>query len=175
MIHSVWDWNKVHYNYYKSRLPASVGGWRPLTGLGISGPSRVKRGNTLGEQVGADIEQVLPFLPADAKYVGSGPQAIGQVCRKRPNRRALSDDAAPPVPPNDTLLPDEIKTLRDKLKSETRYYRAQTLSAFLLGLSLGSYTAKFRTVTTVGFAVSALLLGLAAVPQHPPVKLTKDA
>lgn len=177
MIHSVWDWNKVHYNYYKSNLPASVGGWRPLTGLGIQTNRRGVRNNTsLGAQVGLDIEAALPYLPAGAKRIGSGPQAVGQLCRRRPNPARLGSTDAPAEtpPPNGQLLPTEVEQLRSKLLSESKYYRTQTLSAFLLGLSLGSYTAKFRTITTIGFAVSALLVGLAANPAGRPVKLTKD-
>jgi hypothetical protein len=185
VIHSVWDWNKVHYDYYKSSLPASVGGWKPLTGLGIqTNRSAVRHNNTVGSQVGMDIEAALPYLPASAKRIGSGPQAVGQLCRRRPNvtRLGLADTAAPadsgttPAQEGDAaqIVPAEVLELQKKLKSETSYYRTQTLSAFLLGLSLGSYAARFRTITTIGFAVSALLVGLSANSQGKPVKLTKD-
>lgn len=83
MQHSVWNWDKVQYDYFQSNTPNSVGGWRPLTGLGVPTRSNVRsRGG-----VGVDIEAVLPSLPVGAKYIGSGPQAVGQICRRRPMRQ----------------------------------------------------------------------------------------
>jgi len=76
--HSVWNWDKVQYDYYTSNTPNSVGGWRPLTGLGVPARSRVRGRN----DVGVDIEAVLPPLPRGARWIGVGPQAVGQICRR---------------------------------------------------------------------------------------------
>lgn len=75
MIHSAWDWDQGCYHYFRSPIPASVGGWKPLTGLGI----RPRSAN--GASVGVHIEEALPLLPRNAVYVGSGAQAVGQLVR----------------------------------------------------------------------------------------------
>lgn len=100
------------------------------------------------------------------QYIGSGRRALGYPFQ------SIGEDAIP-APTGDgspvVVVADEIAELRGKLKHESKYYQTQTLSAFLLGLSLGAYTAKYKAVTTAAFAVSALLVGLAANTQGQPV------
>ena len=64
---------------------------------------------------------------------------------------------------------DKITSLQSALKQESKYYQTQTISAFLFGLALGAHTAKFKAVTTVVFALSALLVGLSANSAGQPV------
>ena len=84
MICSAWDWHRLRYDYYRCPGVASVGGWKPLTGLGIQNTKRPARG------VGIDIEAALPVLPRGAVYVGSGLNAVGQVVRPVPRRPVSS-------------------------------------------------------------------------------------
>jgi hypothetical protein len=137
MNHSVWNWDKVRYDYYESSQKASIGGWNPLTGLGIPSPINKK-----GSPIGVDIEDALPPLPADAKYVGSGPRAIGQVCRRR--RRALGADAP-------------------ETRANTSVMRvAPEIPAFLAGLSVGAFVFKSRPIIMGAVVLSTLLFGIAA-------------
>jgi hypothetical protein len=135
MKHSVWDWDKVRYNYYVSAQPASIGGWNPLTGLGLPPPINKK-----GSPIGVDIEEALPLLPPDAKYVGSGPQAIGQVCR-RP-RPQLGEVPGNPSPPATSISPE--------------------IPAFLAGLSVGAFVFKSKPIIMGAVVLSTLLFGIAA-------------
>lgn len=137
MLHSVWDWNKVRYDYYKSDLPASIGGWNPLTGLGI--PSKF---NKTGSPIGIDIEDALPELPESAVHTGSGPQAIGQVCRRR-RGNALAISGLGATSDNPHFTPNEV-------------------GAFLAGLALGSFVWKHRTLSVLALGMSALMVGVAA-------------
>lgn len=137
MNHSVWDWSKVRYDYYKSGQKASIGGWNPLTGLGLPSPI-----NKSGSPIGVDIEDALPMLPADAKYVGSGPQAIGQICRRQ--RAQVGSDAvtAPPESFEPLVVPE--------------------IPAFLAGLSVGAFVFKSKPIIMGAVVLSTLLFGIAA-------------
>ena len=134
MNHSVWNWNKVLYDYYESPQKASIGGWNPLTGLGLPPPV-----NKTGSPIGVDIEDALPQLPRDARYVGSGPQAIGQVCR-RPRSGLGADESAGP---HKHLVPPEVP-------------------AFLAGLSVGAFVFKSKPIIMGVVVLSTLLFGMAA-------------
>lgn len=132
MIHSVWDWDRLRYDYYRSPRYASVGGWKPLTGLGI--PATPKK----QVPVGVDIEDVLPVLPPDAVLIGHGVQAAGQVCRRPKPGTPVSGI---------TDMPDEHRKL---------------LQSFLFGMGAGALIGKFSFITIGGLTLGALLLGLGA-------------
>jgi hypothetical protein len=90
MICSVWDWHRLEYDYYSCPEPVLLGGWKPLTGLGI------RQGGNLTENshpVGIDIEDALPDLPPNCKLVGKGTIAKGQVCIIR-NKATLGQTTA---------------------------------------------------------------------------------
>lgn len=148
MKHSVWSWDKVRYDYYVSPYKASVGGWNPLTGLGLPSPSPI---NKNGSPIGVDIEDALPPLPPNARYVGSGPRAIGQVCR-RVKKGLGAADAPPAAAPASTItIPDEIP-------------------AFLAGLSVGAFVFKSKPIVMGAVVLSTLLFGIAAGAKSNGVK-----
>lgn len=79
---SVWDWDRLGYDYYRVPGANSVGGWQALKGLGV------REGGIRDHGVGVDIEDMLPLLPKEAVWVGRGYQAEGRVCvRNRPKLR----------------------------------------------------------------------------------------
>jgi hypothetical protein len=135
-MHSVWDWDKVRYDYYRSDRPASIGGWNPLTGLGI--PPKV---NTTGSPIGIDIEDALPELPSGAVHTGTGAQAVGQVCR-RPGSSLGAVDAG-----------------------SSRHFTRNEISAYLAGFALGGFVWEQKAVATLALALAALVVG-ASAGQH---------
>ena len=138
MNHSVWNWGKVRYDYYQSPQQASIGGWNPLTGLGLPPPV-----NKNGSPIGVDIEDALPMLPRNAKYVGSGPQAIGQICRRPRGQVGTTDPAnAPPAAEEHIVVPE--------------------IPAFLAGLSVGAFIFKSKPIIMGAVVLSTLLFGIAA-------------
>lgn len=144
MQHSVWDWDQVRYDYYESPQVASIGGWNPLTGLGI--PTKV---NKSGSPIGLDIEAALPVLPRDAVYKGSGVQAIGQICRRQPV--AVGD------------ITDAPAALATKVEAALPVdFDKDEIAAFIGGVALGSFVAGQKSVSTLVLAVSALFIGLSA-------------
>ena len=143
MKHSVWDWHHVRYDYYESPLKTSIGGWNPLTGLGI--PTKINKSRS---PIGIDIEAALPLLPRDAVFRGTGVQAVGQVCR-RPSVVA-GVGVAPPV----------VDKTVDPVTE--RHLHMGEVAAFLGGMALGSVVARQKTITTLVIAFSSLLLGLSA-------------
>lgn len=139
VVHSVWDWKKLRYDYYVTPVQASVGGWKPLTGLGM--PS-AKVALTHGESpVGVDIEDVLPVLPSDARRVGQGVLARGQVCVHSPLRRAVGEIESRPTP---SRRPDTLTHL----------------SLFLAGMSAGAFFGKVNPVMIAALTTGALLTGI---------------
>lgn len=139
MVHSVWDWKKLRYDYYVTPVQASVGGWKPLTGLGM--PS-AKVALAHGESpVGVDIEDVLPVLPRDARLVGRGVIARGQVCVHSPLQRAVGEIESPPA------VPARVDTLTH-------------LSIFLAGMSAGAFFGRVNPVMVVALTTGALLTGI---------------
>lgn len=74
-IVSSWDWDNLRYDYYRVPGDMSIGGWRPLTGLGVL------RGGNSSKSVGVDLEAALPELPAGAVHLGFGDRAVGMVVK----------------------------------------------------------------------------------------------
>ena len=78
MLASVWDWGRLEYDYYEVPGASSdLGGWKPLTGLGIRKKSRQS-----SQALGASLESILPKLPTSARKVGHGVQARGTIMVK---------------------------------------------------------------------------------------------
>jgi hypothetical protein len=86
-IVSVWDWDKLHYDYYEIPGSPNVGGFKRLDGLGIQ-----KKRHDDGS-MGIDVEDALPSLPKNARKIGDGIQARGTICVKRHGlpKRGLGD------------------------------------------------------------------------------------
>jgi len=80
-IGSVWDWERLEYDYYRVPTSSNLGGFEQLDGLGISKKPLAKG------VMGIDIEDALPPLPKGSSKVGSGVQAKGRIYRgtKTPN------------------------------------------------------------------------------------------
>ena len=77
-VASVWDWGRLEYDYYDVPGKAQdIGGWRPLTGLGIR---KAQRGSS--SSVGVSLDSVLPVLPSRSRLMGRGTQARGAVMVK---------------------------------------------------------------------------------------------
>ena len=74
-VGSVWDWERLEYDYYKVPGSANLGGFEQLDGLGIS-----KKPTPAGS-MGIDIEDALPKLPRGSSKIGSGVQARGRIYR----------------------------------------------------------------------------------------------
>ena len=74
-IVSSWDWDNLRYDYYRVPGDMSIGGWRPLTGLGVA------QGGSSSKSVGVDLEAALPELPAGAVHLGFGSRAVGTVVK----------------------------------------------------------------------------------------------
>jgi len=71
---SVWNWNRLDYDYYETPAPSDLGGWGTLGGLGISGVQS-------SSQLGIDIEDALPTLPKGSRKTGTGTQAKGRIMK----------------------------------------------------------------------------------------------
>jgi hypothetical protein len=70
VIYSVWKQASGTYDYYESS--------REQPTLNVEKPSHIRGSSTLG----ATVLQAAWPLPADAKLVGSGEQAVGRVAAK---------------------------------------------------------------------------------------------
>lgn len=149
MNHSVWDWDKVRYNYYESPGKASVGGWNPLTGLGLPPPI-----NKNGSPIGIDIELALPLLPPNARYVGHGPQAIGQVCRRRPLTR-----------PQVSGVAGQLGASSDANKTENPIEISE-IAAFIGGMSVGAFVFRHSSLALLAVTLSTLLFGVSTGMNH---------
>ena len=73
-IASVFNWDRLDYDYYRTPEKADLGGWHTLSGLGVGGS------NTPGS-LGIDIEDALPVLPQGSKKIGKGHNAKGRIMR----------------------------------------------------------------------------------------------
>tara|TARA_Y100001937_G_scaffold122410_1_gene183115 strand:- start:176 stop:511 length:336 start_codon:yes stop_codon:yes gene_type:complete len=71
---SVWNWDRLDYDYYRTPEKADLGGWHTLSGLGVGG---VTDKNALG----IDIEDALPILPKGSKKIGRGVKAKGRIMK----------------------------------------------------------------------------------------------
>lgn len=138
MIHSVWDWKRLRYDYYQSPTEASIGGWKPLTGLGTPGAG--PKGG-----VGIDIEDALPTLPPDARPVGHGIQAVGQVCVRRAPIGVVVGVGAVEVP---GVFGDPSNRL--------------AFQAFLVGFGTGALLGKFKLALLLALAGGAIAVGVSA-------------
>lgn len=84
MIASVWDWEGLCYDYYEVPGYRSPGGWEGKP-AGISLGKAARSG-----VVGIYIEDVLPVLPQEARYLDSGEHAKGQIMREEISERGLA-------------------------------------------------------------------------------------
>jgi len=73
---SVWNWDRLEYDYYRIPGNSSIGGW----GSSMAGLGGGSGGTTRG--IGVDIEDALPKLPRTARRMGSGKEAVGHVMVK---------------------------------------------------------------------------------------------
>lgn len=81
--YSQWDWGNLRYNYYVGSEAADPGGYQQLRGVRHEVPPRND-----GGLVGVDLDQVLRPLPPDARFIGTGTQAVGEIVRSlRPSSR----------------------------------------------------------------------------------------
>ena len=103
-VASVWDWDKLQYDYYESPGERSIGGWNDKrAGLGLSG-RRAVAVPVEKRAIGVTLEEILPVLPAGSKKTGSGVEAIGQIMVKG-SATAMGDNGAmahtaPKAPPS---------------------------------------------------------------------------
>ena len=74
-VASVWNWNRLDYDYYQTPEKDDLGGWDTLSGLGVNAGNK-KNG------VGIGIEDALPKLPSGSKRIGRGTQAKGRIMRQ---------------------------------------------------------------------------------------------
>ncbi len=81
-VGSVWDWNRLEYDYFRVPGASNLGGFEQLDGLGLS-----KKPTAKG-MMGIDIEDALPKLPNGSVKVGSGIVAKGRIYRGN-NRPSL--------------------------------------------------------------------------------------
>jgi len=70
-LYSAWNWDKGQYDYYES--PEKQ---RPSYGDEIKPPPTQ---NALGSALGEDPDRSSHGMPRRAKYVGSGPVALGEI------------------------------------------------------------------------------------------------
>lgn len=157
-VYSVWDWNKLHYRYYETAEAANLGGWRPLTGLGIAGKTPE------AGHVGMDIEAALPELPVNARFIGTGIQARGRIMRMPamkpvkpfrsrnasalPQRRSLQG-------PEDGLLTEQLlPMILPKGKFNEEY-----IAAFLAGFAVARLFGKFKFALLAAGVGTAFLVG----------------
>jgi len=70
-IYSVWDWTNGRYNYYQSPEHR-----RPRYGDEVQPP---KPNNSLGSVLGEEPDHSGNSLPRNAKFLGSGHRAMGEV------------------------------------------------------------------------------------------------
>lgn len=94
-IYSQWDWKTLRYNYFVGSEPADPGGFSKLQGIRHDTPPSGR-----GSFVGVDLDDVLRSLPADARFIGVGDRARGEIVKSRgvsspalsrPNRGLGSD------------------------------------------------------------------------------------
>lgn len=136
MLCSVWDWQRLEYDYYSCPDQVLLGGWKPLTGLGIRQSGEVNKNQ---HPVGIDIEDALPNLPANCKKVGHGTIAKGQICVIR-NKVTLGESASPTVPtPECSTGPNPVGFLA-------------------LGVAVG-VMSKSAIIPLVGLATSVFIAG----------------
>ncbi len=154
-----------------------------MSGMGLDH----KRGS--GKTVGFDIEDVLPSLPANAEYMGSSSQAMGQVVRPTippeklrllkhsPTVQGLSGLSGLPVGPAGQpamslsgLKPEEAIVYAKKLEGAVG---ATTMASFILGIVIGMQVQKAKTILWATLAAGTLLTGMSAGQLSVSKTLTK--
>lgn len=144
MIASVWNWDRLEYDYYT--VPGAgpgVGGWKPLTGLGI----RKKHGSSAPSGgVGSPLEAVLPQLPSGARKVGRGVQARGAVMIRRDSLASFAGLGASALDGAPWLVPAVVGATTaffvTRLVPEQRFPGA--VVGFAFGLGVGIELSKDR-------------------------------
>jgi hypothetical protein len=148
-IGSVWDWDKLRYDYYTLPGRENLGGFAKLDGLGVS------RGTGPQAGLGIDIEQALPLLPRGARRTGTGTQAKGRIFKPpiRGSKRGLGEIASEPEHQlmSDPWIPAVLGAGTAFLVSHFVSKNKAVLGmAFFLGfssgLSIGVHHAKYRQI-----------------------------
>lgn len=140
-ICSRWDWEALRYDYFRCPGPYSVGGWKPLTGLGVERTRPSGRGD-----VGVDIDVALPELPRGCVQIGRGVQAVGDLVRpatRNPWSRPATGTAG-------------VGGVFGRLANDQQ--TRNLLGAFLLGITAGfafhrSGKLAFASAVTAAFVV----------------------
>ncbi len=133
MLVSVFDWKTLNYDYYEINGDVDHGGWFELQGLGIGGKGSV-------DSVGIDIEDALPSLPSNAKYISSGKNAKGRIFIKRDNLDRGKSSLSGGIPSarlrNLQTLPDKdrIKFHQDRNRHLLDYTGPHFITPGLSGL-----------------------------------------
>lgn len=96
---SVWNWETLQYDYYEVPGAENIGGWKPLTGLGMQTARSASRGGSLG----SDVEERLPRLPAGARKIGAGVHALGTLCQAAVGGLGLPSLPSLPVGANSSV------------------------------------------------------------------------
>lgn len=81
-LYSVWNWDTGRYDYYES--PERQ---RPSYGSEVKPPPMQ---NALGSALGEDPDRSSNGMPARAKFVGSGPIALGEIVSVVPSVESIS-------------------------------------------------------------------------------------
>jgi hypothetical protein len=156
-ICSVWDWNRLMYGYYVAPGSRSIGGWKPMSGMGTErrngGPNR--------PGVGIDIEDALSVLPRSAKRLQRrgvpvwGREAVGQVCVLPKGSGGVGD--------LDQLQKEAVSAVTGRVrKFATRKRGMELIGAFMFGLSVGAVVPKAKRILTAGSLLSLLAMGYKA-------------
>lgn len=165
MIYSQFDWDNGDYLYFEDRIPASLGGWKPLTGLGL--PQKAPGAG--GASFGISIEDALPKLPVDAKPIGRGQFAKGKIVQPtRPSfltagqlgppavvgqpRPALSGWPAPAsgVGITGTEIVTKVKDISANSAARMAF------AGFMLGMTVGRTFGKSPWVTLISSVLGLL-------------------
>jgi len=81
-LYSSWNWNKGQYDYYESPFQQ-----RPNYGDEVKPPPTQ---NSLGAALGEDPDRSSHGMPRRARYVGSGPLALGEIVSVAPAEGSIS-------------------------------------------------------------------------------------
>ncbi|MHC4119750.1 MAG: hypothetical protein ACYSWO_19810 [Planctomycetota bacterium] len=81
-LYSAWNWETGLYDYYESS-----DGQRPSYGDEVKLPPTH---NSLGSSLGEDPDRSSHGIPTRAKFVGSGPVALGEIVSVVPSAESIS-------------------------------------------------------------------------------------
>ncbi len=139
---SVFDWDRLRYNYYAVPGHNSIGGWQPLTGLGI------RKGGVMDQGVGVDIEDVLPVLPHGSRFAGTGDNAVGRVyVKEKPRSSPLAA-----TPQTESMLPVPKVPTRAEMVERVTGIR---WSSFILGFGIARLLSRWKYAALVGGGYAA--------------------